>query len=49
MTQIKAKTNTPVKFFIRVDIGDGKTKPVPQVIEEINKLLKSVKDDFEVR
>jgi hypothetical protein len=46
LTQIKAKTNTPVRFFVRIEVGDSKTKPADQVTKEINTLLKQVKDDF---
>jgi hypothetical protein len=49
LTQIKAKTNTPIKFFVRLEVGDGKTKPSDQVTKEINSILTGVKDDFEVR
>jgi hypothetical protein len=49
LTQIKAKTNTPINFFVRVTVGDGKTKPTAQVTKEINTLLKGVKDDLELK
>ena len=49
LTQIKAKTNTSIKFFVRIEIGDGKTKPNAQVTKDINAILKGVKDDFEVK
>jgi hypothetical protein len=31
LTQIKAKTNTPIRFFVRIEVGDGKSKPSDQV------------------
>ncbi len=49
LTQIKAKTNTPIKYVVRIEVGDGKTKPSEQVTKEINAILKGVKDDLEVR
>ncbi len=49
LTQIKAKTNTPIKFVVRIEIGDGKTKPNAQVTKEINAILKGVKDELEVK
>jgi hypothetical protein len=49
LTQIKAKTNTPLKFFVRIEVGDGKTKPAEQISKEINTLLKQVKDELELR
>jgi hypothetical protein len=48
LTQIKAKSNTPIKFFVRIEVGDGKAKPTDQVTKEINAILKGVKDDLEV-
>lgn len=44
MTEIKAKTNTP-----KIEVGEGKTKPPLQVTNEINALLRGIKDDFEVK
>jgi hypothetical protein len=49
LTQIKAKTNTPLRFFVRIEVGDGKTKPNAQVTKEINTILKGVKDELEVK
>ena len=49
LTQIKAKTNTPLRFFVRIEVGDGTTKPNAQVTKDINTILKGVKDDFEAK
>lgn len=49
LTQIKAKTNTPLRFFVRIEVGDGKTKPSAQIIKDINAILKGVKEDLEVK
>jgi hypothetical protein len=49
LTQIKAKTNTPIKFFVRIEVGDGKTAPSDQIMKDINTVLKEVKDDLEVK
>jgi hypothetical protein len=49
LTQIKAKTNTPIKFFVRIEVGDGQAKTSDQVKKDINAILKGVKDNLEVR
>jgi hypothetical protein len=46
--EIKAKRSTPIKISIRVEIGDGKTQPQPQVVEEFNKVLQNVKDGLKI-
>jgi hypothetical protein len=46
LTQIKAKTNTPIKFLVRIEVGDGKTKPSAQVTKDINALLNGVKEEL---
>ncbi|RJP18436.1 MAG: ATP-binding protein [Candidatus Abyssobacteria bacterium SURF_5] len=47
--EIKAKNNFEIKFNVQIEIGDGKQKPPPEVAEELNKLLKNVKDDFQLQ
>ncbi len=49
LMEIRAKTRTPVKVFVRIEVGDGKIIPTTQVTKEINTLLKDVKEDFEVK
>jgi hypothetical protein len=43
---IKAKTNVPVRFHVRIEMGDGKTLPPTEAVDQANILLKNVKDDF---
>ncbi len=40
LTQIKAQTNTPINLFLRVDVGDGKTKSNAQTTKNINAIFK---------
>ena len=45
---IKAKTSTPLRFFVRIELGDGKNIPTAEVTKEVNALLKQVKEDIEL-
>lgn len=49
LLQIRAKTNTPLRFNVSIEMGDGKKLPSPEAAKEVNKLLKTVKDDLELR
>ena len=49
LLKLKAKANVPFRFQIRIEMGDGKTLPPPDVAKEANKLLKGVKEDLELR
>ncbi|HBA39938.1 MAG TPA: hypothetical protein DCZ05_09410 [Deltaproteobacteria bacterium] len=49
LLQIKAKANAPLRFHVRIEMGDGKTLPSAEAAKEVNKLLKGVKDDLEVK
>jgi hypothetical protein len=44
---LKAKFNTPLKFLVQIELGDGKERPSEETAKEINKLLKELKDEFE--
>lgn len=46
---LKARFNVPMKFHVRLEVGDGKEKPSPEAAQEINDLLKKVKEGFEAR
>ena len=43
------KENLALQFQVRVEVGDGKDLPSPEVSAEVNKLLGEVKDGYEVR
>jgi hypothetical protein len=49
LLKLKAKANTPFRFNIRVEMGDGKTLPSPEAAKEANKILKKVKDDLQLK
>ncbi|MBN1912210.1 MAG: ATP-binding protein [Pirellulales bacterium] len=46
LLEIKAKANLPIRFRIRVEVGDGEETPPPEVAEQINKLLDDVAKGF---
>ena len=43
LTKIKASTNTPIRFHVRVEVGDGKEDPREEVVQEINTILENLK------
>lgn len=49
LLEIKNKYNTPIRFQVRIEIGDGKILPLTDTIQKTNSLLKSVKEGFELR
>ncbi len=49
LLEIKTRKNVPIRFRMRIEMGDGKTLPSPEVKEEINKILKGVKDDLQLK
>ena len=38
-----------MRFRLRIEIGDGKTPPPENAIEEVNTLLRDVKEDLQLR
>ena len=48
LLDVKAKTNTPIKFAVRVELGDGEEVPSQEATDEVNKVLKDIKEDFQL-
>jgi hypothetical protein len=48
LLKIKAKVNAPIRFHVRIELGDGKTLPSQDVANELNEILKKVKEDFQL-
>jgi len=44
LLEIKAKAGTPIRFHIRIEVGDGKALPAEEVAREINTLLQRVRE-----
>ena len=49
LSKVKAKTAVPLKFRLQVEFGDGKEPPPDDAVEEINKILAEMKEDFQLR
>jgi len=49
LLEIKSKTNTPIRFQVRIEMGDGKTMPSAEVAQKANALLKGIKDGMQLR
>jgi hypothetical protein len=49
LLEVKAKANVAMKFHVRMEVGDGKTKPSDSVVNEVNALLKDLDDGFRVK
>ena len=48
LLKLKAKTNIPIKFSVRIEMGDGKTLPPEKAAKEANAILESIKKGFRV-
>jgi hypothetical protein len=49
LLELKARLNTPLKFRVQIELGDGKEKPSEETAKEINKLLQELKDGFDLQ
>lgn len=46
LLDFKAKANVPLRFHVRMEIGDGTQKPSTATAAELNKLIQGIKDGF---
>jgi hypothetical protein len=46
---IKAKSKVPIKFHVRVEVGDGNNAPPKEVAEEVTRVLADVSDRLQLR
>lgn len=49
LLKLKAKTNSPIKFHVRIEMGDGKEMPSAGTAKDANALLKKVRDDLQLK
>ena len=47
LLKAKAQFNTPLKFLLQIELGDGKERPSDESTKEISKLLSDLKQGFE--
>jgi hypothetical protein len=48
LLDIKAKVGIPIRFQVRVEMGDGKVVPPAEAAKEANALLKNVKEELQL-
>lgn len=48
LLEVKTKTSTPLRFKIRIEMGDGKTLPTADAAQKANAILKSVKEELQL-
>ncbi len=46
---LKAKTNTPIRFHVRIEMGDGKVLPSADTAKDANAILKKVKEALQLK
>jgi hypothetical protein len=49
LLEVKTKTKTPIRFQIRIEMGDGKTMPSAEATQKANAILKSVKEGLHLQ
>jgi hypothetical protein len=49
LLEVKTKTNTPIRFQIRIELGDGKTLPSAETAQKANAVLKGVKEGLQLQ
>lgn len=49
LLQIKTKLNLPIRFHVRLEVGDGETAPSLEAINEVNAVLRGVKEDLQLK
>ena len=48
LLDIKARTNVPLRFHVRLEVGDGVIPPDQGVVDEINDLLNGLNGSFSI-
>jgi len=46
LLQLRARANVPIRFHLRIELGDGNVKVDKGALMEFNELLKKLKDGF---
>ncbi|MEX2119484.1 MAG: DUF499 domain-containing protein [Pirellulales bacterium] len=49
LLELKARSNVPMQFTVRLELGDGQELPPSGIAGQVNEVLKGVKEGFEVR
>lgn len=48
LLEFKAKAKLPLRFHVRLEVGDGSQRPSAAIANELNKLLDGMKDGFKL-
>jgi hypothetical protein len=48
LLEIKAKSNTLIRFHVRIEFGDTEAHPKEEAVSEVNQILRTIKEDFEL-
>lgn len=48
LLEVKTKSNVPIRFQVRIELGDGKTMPSAEVAQKANVILKSIKEGMQL-
>jgi len=49
LLEIKSKSNTPLTFRVRIEVGDGESSPDPESANAVNKVLEGIREDFKLQ
>jgi hypothetical protein len=49
LLEVKAKSNVPLTFAVRLKFGDGKEWPPDEAVQQLNKLLGDLKEGFSLK
>jgi Protein of unknown function (DUF499) len=49
LLEVKAKLNVPLKFLVKVKLGDGEEWPPDEAVQQIDKLLGDLKEGFSLK
>jgi hypothetical protein len=49
LLEIKTKANSPLRFHVRIEMGDAETQPPDAAVKDVNALLKDVEEDLQLR
>ena len=49
LLDIGAKVGIPIRFNLRIEVGDGKSVPQPEAITKLNEILSAIKKELQLR
>ena len=49
LLEIKAQSKSPIRFHVRIEMGDGESLPAEESVKDANRVLNEVKDGFQLR